>query len=167
MVLDSETEKLDNERMSDYKSNSTFSPDEVNALIPRLEEHFQNFWSFREGAQNILEELRVKAKGTRDIISDDYDVATAATARRIAHLQIRKSQAHYLLEQAKKELDAIMEMGCAIKDLESGIVDFPHMLEFEEEEVFLCWRFGEKKVRFWHETDKGFTSRKPLFRKIH
>jgi hypothetical protein len=79
---------------------------------------------------------------------------------------MRRSQSHFLLEQAKKELDAVMETGCSVKDLEIGLVDFPHLLEFEEEEVFLCWKYGEKKVRFWHELDKGFSSRKPLLRRV-
>ena len=134
-----------------------FGPDEVNALIPRMEEHFQGFWSFRENAQRIMEELRLKDKKTED----------DASAKDAAYSQMRKSQAHFLLEQAKKELDAILELGCSVKDLDMGLVDFPHILESEELEVNLCWKFGEKKVRFWHEIDQGFNSRKPLVRRVH
>ena len=65
------------------------------------------------------------------------------------------------------KMDAIMEMGCMIKDLEIGLVDFPHILESQEEEVYLCWKYGEKKVRFWHGLNEGFASRKPLARKVH
>ena len=134
-----------------------FSPDEVNALIPRMEEHFQSFWSFRENAQRMMEELRLRdSKAGEDVSPKDA-----------AYDQMRKSQAHFLLEQAKKELEAILEMGCSVKDLEVGLVDFPHMLESEEQEVYLCWKFGEKKVRFWHELDQGYASRKPLVRRVH
>ena len=135
-----------------------FSPDEVNALIPRMEEHFQNFWTWRENAQKIMDDLRLKEK------RGETDEASAKDA---AYSQMRKSQAHFLLEQAKKELDAILEMGCAIKDLEIGLVDFPHLLESDEQEVYLCWKYGEKKVRFWHEIDQGYNSRKPLVRRVH
>lgn len=135
-----------------------FSPDEVNALIPRMEEHFQNFWTWRENAQKIMDDLRNKERGM-----DREEFST----KEAAYSQMRKSQAHFLLEQAKKALDAVLEMGCAIKDLEIGLVDFPHMLESEEQEVYLCWKFGERKVRFWHELDQGFNSRKPIVRRVH
>src|SRR5438552_1862670 len=106
--------------MAGSKTNHFFSPEEVNALIPRLEEHFQSFWSYRENAQGILEGLRAGAPETdKDFLPEE-----------VAHDQMRKSQAHFLLEQAKKELDLILDMGCAVKDLEIGLVDFPHMLEF-------------------------------------
>jgi hypothetical protein len=140
--------------MSEKEPVHYFSPDEVNALIPFLEEHFQQFWAFRQNAQNILQELRKNARDARDPSSSE-----------IATQQIRQSQAHFLLERAKKELDAILESGCTVKDLEIGLVDFPHILEYEEEEVYLCWKYGEKKVRFWHELNEGFASRKPLTRK--
>lgn len=135
-----------------------FTPDEVNALIPKMEEGFQKFWNFRENAQRIMEELRVKARTTRE----REDVS----AKHAALQQIRTSQAHFLLEQAKKEIDAVLELGCAVKDLEMGLVDFPYILEPQNQEVFLCWKFGEKRVRFWHELDQGYHSRKPLLRRI-
>jgi hypothetical protein len=142
--------------MSESESDSYFSAEEVNALVPRLEEHFQSFWAFRQNAQNILQELR---KTVKDHESRDPET--------LAHQQMRQSQAHFLLERAKKEMDAIMEMGCIIKDLEIGLVDFPHFLEYEEQEVYICWKYGEKKVRFWHGLDEGYTARKPLARKVH
>lgn len=142
--------------MSKSDSNSFFSLEEVNALIPKMEEHFQSFWNFRQNAQNILEELRQKAKNPDPILPEE-----------IAHNQVRQSQVHFLLECGKKELEAIMECGGTIKDLEIGLVDFPHMLEFEEEKVYLCWKFGEKKVRFWHGMNESFSARKPLVRKVH
>lgn len=142
--------------MAKSESPHLFNPEEVNALIPHMEEHFLNFWNFRENAQNILEELRKKARNSENLLPDE-----------IAQTQLRQSQAHFLLEQGKKELEAIMELGGVIKDLETGLVDFAHILEFEEEEVYLCWKFGEKKVRFWHGLQEGYSARKPLVRKVH
>lgn len=135
-------------------TQSYFTPDEVNALIPRLEEYFQNFWLHRQNAQNILQELR---KSSRD--------NAAFLPAEIVHQQIRQSQAHFLLEHAQKELDLIIETGCLIKDLEIGLVDFYHVSS-SEDAIFLCWKYGEKKVRFWHSLNEGFASRKPLTRKL-
>ena len=77
---------------------------------------------------------------------------------------MRQSQAHFLLECAQKELDKIIQTGGLIKDLEIGLVDFYHISELEEE-IFLCWKYGEKKIRYWHQVHEGFSGRKPLNRK--
>ncbi|MBI2916308.1 MAG: DUF2203 family protein, partial [Elusimicrobia bacterium] len=62
-----------------------FSLEEVNALIPRLEEHFQNFWGMRQNAQNILQKLRKSLKEPQE-----------QAPRDIADQQMRTSQAHFL-----------------------------------------------------------------------
>lgn len=142
--------------MSREETSGFFSLEEVNALIPHMEERFQKFWSYRESAQNILEELRRNARK-----------AETSNPLEIAHNQVRQSQAHFLLEQGKKELESIMELGGIIKDLEIGLVDFPHLDEQAEDEVYLCWKFGEKKIRYWHGLNEGFTSRKPITRRVH
>jgi hypothetical protein len=39
-------------------------------------------------------------------------------------------------------------------------VDFPSIIN--NEEVYLCWRLGEDRIRFWHRQDEGFSGRKPI-----
>lgn len=51
----------------------------------------------------------------------------------------------------------IQDMGIEIKDLTSGLIDFPAW--HEDHEVYLCWRFGENAVQFWHEIEAGFIGR--------
>ena len=57
-------------------------------------------------------------------------------------------------------VERINALGCLVKDLEAGLVDFYAMLEGEA--VFLCWQFGEPAVSHWHPLDEGFSGRKPL-----
>jgi Uncharacterized conserved protein, COG4911 len=52
-------------------------------------------------------------------------------------------------------------MGVLLRDIEQGIVDFPHLREGRE--VLLCWRLGEQRVEYYHELDTGFRERKPLW----
>ena len=63
-----------------------------------------------------------------------------------------------------KEVDdlvrRIQAMGVLIKDLNTGLVDFPAWREGRE--VYLCWRYGEETVEHWHEIDAGFAGRQPL-----
>ena len=66
-------------------------------------------------------------------------------------------------ETAQRLIEEIAADGIQIKDLEKGLVDFPHFLnEDEEHEVFLCWHLGEDTIEFWHEIDDGFSGREPL-----
>jgi hypothetical protein len=57
-------------------------------------------------------------------------------------------------------VERIQDAGCIIKDLEIGLVDFPARLN--NEEIYLCWRLGEDRIRFWHRPDEGFAGRKPI-----
>ena len=47
-----------------------------------------------------------------------------------------------------------------IKDLEIGLIDFPTL--FRGQEVYLCWKLGEDKIRFWHGIHEGFRGRKAI-----
>jgi len=50
--------------------------------------------------------------------------------------------------------------GVELKDLETGLVDFPAM-RFNEP-VYLCWKLGENEILYWHEVSAGFKGRKVL-----
>jgi hypothetical protein len=65
-----------------------------------------------------------------------------------------------LAETLKSALEKIQATGCVVKDLDIGLLDFPAMIN--DEEVYLCWRLGEERIRFWHRQDEGFAGRKPL-----
>jgi hypothetical protein len=54
----------------------------------------------------------------------------------------------------------INEIGALVKDLDSGLVDFPTLRGGEE--VFLCWKLGEHEIGYWHGVEEGFAGRKPL-----
>lgn len=51
-------------------------------------------------------------------------------------------------------------MGCLVKDLDLGLIDFPASIDSEE--VYLCWKAGEPAVTHWHRVDEGFATRRPL-----
>jgi hypothetical protein len=60
----------------------------------------------------------------------------------------------------QEALQAIADMGGTPKDLEMGLVDFLHVRDGRE--VNLCWKYGEREIRFWHGLDEGYSARKPL-----
>jgi hypothetical protein len=57
-------------------------------------------------------------------------------------------------------LEEVQEIGCLIKDLDIGLIDFPTL--FRGTEVYLCWKLGETAIGFWHGVDEGFRGRKPI-----
>lgn len=60
----------------------------------------------------------------------------------------------------EKLADEIRSHGCIIKDLNTGLVDF--LSKREGREVYLCWRYGEPKVEYFHELHTGFRGRQQI-----
>jgi hypothetical protein len=54
----------------------------------------------------------------------------------------------------------IQALGVQVKDLETGLLDFPSLRDGEE--VLLCWQLGEDEIRYWHTLEGGFAGRQPL-----
>lgn len=51
--------------------------------------------------------------------------------------------------------------GVQIKDLNTGLIDFPHR-RANGEEVLLCYKLPENEIISWHTLEGGFAGRKPL-----
>lgn len=76
---------------------------------------------------------------------------------KILELRARKDTSSVALKERFEELE---EIGCLVKDLEVGLIDFPTL--YHGTEVYLCWRFGEDHIEFWHGVEEGFRGRKPI-----
>jgi hypothetical protein len=63
-------------------------------------------------------------------------------------------------EAVQRTVEQIHATGCIVKDLDVGLLDFPSRIN--NEEVYLCWRLGEDRIRFYHRQDEGFSGRKPI-----
>jgi hypothetical protein len=62
----------------------------------------------------------------------------------------------------KEAVEEIQALGVLIKDLDIGLIDFPTL--FRGREVYLCWKFGERGIRYWHGVDEGYRGRKEIDR---
>jgi hypothetical protein len=74
-----------------------------------------------------------------------------------AKLRIERNRIESAIQSA---IERIHSTGCLVKDLDIGLLDFPARIN--NEEVYLCWRLGEDRIRFYHRQDEGFAGRKPL-----
>jgi len=76
---------------------------------------------------------------------------------RTAKLRIERNRLHETVESA---LEKIQSTGCVVKDLSVGLLDFPARID--NQDVYLCWKLGEDRIRFYHRQDEGFAGRKPI-----
>jgi hypothetical protein len=65
-----------------------------------------------------------------------------------------------LMKGYETEMKAINELGATIKDPTIGLLDFYSWKD--DDLVFLCWKFGEDTIRWWHRLDSGFQGRRPV-----
>jgi hypothetical protein len=74
------------------------------------------------------------------------------------------SKAASLLARSFERLDAlvhkILDTGVLLKDINSGLFDFPAWRD--DHEVYLCWKYGEPRIAYWHEIEAGFAGRQPI-----
>jgi hypothetical protein len=74
-----------------------------------------------------------------------------------ANLQVERTR---LEEAIQAAIERIHSTGCIVKDLEVGLLDFPARIDGQD--VYLCWKLGEDRIRFYHRQDEGFSGRKPI-----
>jgi hypothetical protein len=70
------------------------------------------------------------------------------------------TQAVAFFERLEELIERIQQMEVELKDINSGLLDFPSLRGGRE--VYLCWRYGEDEIRFWHEINAGFAGRQAL-----
>lgn len=63
-------------------------------------------------------------------------------------------------DQLDDLLHRVQATGVLIKDIETGLLDFPALKDGRE--VYLCWKHGEDTIQYWHETDAGFAGRQRI-----
>jgi len=120
-----------------------FTVEEANALLPRMKEYLEEVYKRRDA-------MREKAPQLEPILA-------AAGANGGGRVGSEYGVEAYNLYLA---IERIREEGVYLKDLDSGLLDFPH--EREGRVVFLCWQPPEEEILYWHETDAGYPGRKPL-----
>lgn len=129
----------------------TFTLDEAQSLLPVLESLLKRAMDDRRNAQSVESDLNGIAQ--RIYFSGGMRVNAAGLARRRAELEAHLKR----VRECIAEIDAI---GVQVKDLESGLLDFP--CRVDDEIVLLCWRMGEPAIEHWHTLEAGFQGRQPV-----
>lgn len=61
------------------------------------------------------------------------------------------------LVEGARELE---RLGAEFKGVELGLVDFPTLRDGQL--AYLCWQYGEDRIRFWHSVETGYAGRRLL-----
>ncbi len=65
------------------------------------------------------------------------------------------------METLVEIVQSLEEKGVIVKELNLGLIDFPHVRDTGEE-VYLCWKLGENDILYWHTLAEGFAGRKSV-----
>jgi len=132
-------------------TDKLFSREEVEALIPTLTEIVERLraahadvTAIRERQDREQQRLSMAGGGMLDQARWREDAAALERATSVA----------------QSAVEDIHATGGVPKDAGLGLVDFAHLRDGQV--VNLCWKYGEREIRFWHGLDEGYTARKPL-----
>src|SRR5262245_10392914 len=127
-----------------------FTAEEAEQLIPRL-----------EAAMGRLMACHAETGRVRGVLQEAQRTVMLAGGTRLDQefWRSHKVRLAAATSEVQKKVGEILRLGGVPKDLEMGLVDFPARLG--QREVNLCWKYGEREIRFWHGLDEGYAGRKP------
>jgi hypothetical protein len=128
-----------------------FTLEEANALLPVVESLLDRAIRAKEEAERLEGEMQLLRQ--RIFLAGGMTMDVGGVQR-----NRKDTEAH--LQTAKDALGEIDAIGVQIKDLDTGLLDFPTRVDGEL--VLLCWRRGETRIEYWHTVEAGFRGRQPL-----
>ena len=120
-----------------------FTVEEANALLPTLEPIMKQLLARRARASRLAQQLGDVLSDVRSNVGGP-ELSTLTQDFAAIERMIYKIQAH----------------GVVIKDVNAGLLDF--LSERNGRDVYLCWKYGEDRIEFFHELHTGFAGRQPV-----
>lgn len=136
------------------RDHQYFTLAEANAQLPALTRGFLTVMQLRGRLKALYAKLDEDGYAPE---GDRFEIAVPK-----APLDVLRARASFkaMVETLREQVAAINALGCTIKDLEIGLVDW--WATEGGRDVLLCWRLGEPEVAHWHEPQAGFSGRRPL-----
>jgi len=128
-----------------------FTVEEANALVSTLEIEFGRIAQVR----SLLAPLIQALGGPDEAVAILQDGAPLPSGREAEAEKLRT-----LAAELTGAVERVNGLGCLVKDVEAGLVDFYALVDGEP--AFLCWQFGERAITHWHPLEEGYASRKPI-----
>lgn len=136
------------------KNFRIFSLEEANSLLPEVEMLLQRLDGKRQEHarlhdEHFLHELLAESERRRGIQNSAEPVDSGAR------------WLEQELEAVAAEVEAIRALGCFVRNIDRGWIDFAG--RHKGEMIYFCWHRGEKDIRFFHPFKGPLTERRPLF----
>jgi hypothetical protein len=128
-----------------------FTVEEANALVSALEIEFGRIAQVRSQLLPLIQALG----GPDEAVAILQEGAPLPSGREAEAEALRR-----LANEITGAVERVNELGCLVKDVELGLVDFYALVDGEP--AFLCWQYGERAISHWHPLDQGYASRKPI-----
>ncbi len=116
----------------------------ANEALPKVIEKFKK----------VLENKKLVAE-----IEQQLQSSLSETSNLDKYIQM-KQKLNSTVSKFYQSIEELEETGVMLKGIDEGLLDFPSK-RFDQE-VWLCWKYGETEIKFWHEKDVGFMGRKPI-----
>ena len=129
----------------------TFTLEEAQSVLPLVEALLNRALASKKAAEQIDGELSTLSRRIHLSGGMSIDIVKVAS---------RRSDLERQIERARESLSEIDEIGVQVKDLETGLLDFP--CNIDGEVVLLCWKTGETAIEHWHTVEAGFKGRQPI-----
>ena len=127
-----------------FKIMVYFTIKDANQLLPDVIKKFEIALSKKNEVAKIDKELQM----------------TMATSNKFTDYIPLKQKLNTAITEFYAASEILEKTGVVIKSIDQGLLDFPSQ-RFDED-VWLCWKYGEKEIKFWHDQDSGFMGRKPI-----
>jgi hypothetical protein len=129
----------------------TFTLDEAQSLLPVLESLLKRAIEGKQSAEEVETGLTDLAR--RIYLSGGMRIDVSQVAKQRAEMEV-------YLQRVRESVAEIDSIGVQVKDLDSGLLDFPCRLD--DKVVLLCWRMGEPAIEHWHTVESGVQGRQPV-----
>jgi hypothetical protein len=127
-----------------------FTPAEANATLPLVRVIVRDIMDLAQELRDRQDRLARVQPPEKGVILDAH------------REELQQAQNGFERDQERllEYVQELKDLGVELKDFFTGLVDFP--CRMDDREVYLCWRYGEPEVAYWHELDKGFAGRQKL-----
>ena len=123
---------------------SFFTTTEANTALPGVIKQFEQALAKKNEVSKLEQQLQISVSTTNSF--EEYVTL--------------KQNLNSAITKFYESVEILENTGVVVKSIEQGLLDFPSK-RFDEE-VWLCWKYGETEIKFWHEKDSGFMGRKPV-----
>ncbi len=131
----------------------TFTVEEAQEILPKVIPLVEQL----QGLQRSIVQTGRQLEEMSNKVSEGNGYPIASLKGQIKQLTTRQLQ---LIEAFQSALKQFEDLGCVLKDVNAGLVDFYSVREGQI--VCLCWKLEEDRIRFWHGVDEGYAGRQPL-----